>query len=90
MQEDRDLLSVNWSGKTGASKTLPSRPAGACKKRLQLISKHLPMKILRLHVYSPKLVETVEAIMRDEEWHAAIQRRREELRQTAADPAAVA
>ena len=43
---------------------------------------------MRLHVYSPKLVETVEAIMRDEAWHAAIQIRREELRKAAINPAA--
>ena len=43
-EEDRELISLLWTGARGKDRVLPGRNASSCKKRLQRIHNHLDKK----------------------------------------------
>ena len=47
--EDVQLLKVVWSGARGLDRSIPTRGYETCKKRLQLIGKHVDPQWLVLH-----------------------------------------
>ena len=60
--EDVQLLKVVWSGARGLDRSIPTRGYETCKKRLQLIGKHVDPQWLVLHKSDATLTANVIAV----------------------------
>ena len=60
--EDVQLLKVVWSGARGLDRSIPTRGYETCKKRLQLIGKHVDPQWLVLHKSDAMLTANVIAV----------------------------
>ena len=63
--EDVQLLKVVWSGARGLDRSIPTRGYETCKKRLQLIGKHVDRQWLSLHMGDATLTANVIAVLED-------------------------
>ena len=70
--EDVQLLKVVWSGARGLDRSIPTRGYETCKKRLQLIGKHVDPQWLVLHKSDAMLRANVIAVLEDESFHAQV------------------
>ena len=73
--EDVQLLKVVWSGARGLDRSIPTRGYETCKKRLQLIGKHVDRQWLSLHMGDATLTANVIAVLEDECFKAEVDNR---------------
>ena len=85
--EDVQLLKVVWSGARGLDRSIPTRGYETCKKRLQLIGKHVDPQWLVLHKGDATLTANVIAVLEDESFQAEVDAERARLRPDAETPA---
>ena len=84
--EDVQLLKVVWSGARGLDRSIPTRGYETCKKRLQLIGKHVDPQWLVLHKSDATLTANVIAVLEDECFKAEVDAERGTLRAAADAP----
>ena len=84
--EDVQLLKVVWSGARGLDRSIPTRGYETCKKRLQLIGKHVDRQWLSLHMGDATLTANVIAVLEDECFKAKVDVERGTLRAAADAP----
>ena len=84
--EDVQLLKVVWSGARGLDRSIPTRGYETCKKRLQLIGKHVDRQWLSLHMGDATLTANVIAVLEDECFKAEVDAERATLRAAADAP----
>ena len=84
--EDVQLLKVVWSGARGLDRSIPTRGYETCKKRLQLIGKHVDPQWLVLHKSDATLTANVIAVLEDECFKAEVDAERATLRAAADAP----
>ena len=85
--EDVQLLKVVWSGARGLDRSIPTRGYETCKKRLQLIGKHVDPQWLVLQKSDATLTApNAIAILEDESFHAQVDAARATLRAAAVAP----
>ena len=89
-EEDRELISLLWTGARGKDRVLSGRNAASCKKRLQRIHNHLDKRYTELHKHAPQLVALATCIMRDAAWFAEVSKVPPQQHDTDADDAAPA